>query len=66
MGCHTTCIGSALMAKKKKKIEDDERIGRYLRKMKSINRAKKRKEKRGKLSLQNLLQENLSPCMVDF
>ncbi len=43
MGCHTAGIGSALMAKKKKKIEDDERIGRYLRKMKSINRAKKRK-----------------------
>ena len=47
MGYHTVGIGNALMAKMKKKIKDDGRIERYLRKMKSINRAKKKKRKEG-------------------
>jgi hypothetical protein len=58
MGCHTASIGSALMAKKKKKIEDDGRIERYLRKMKSINRAKKEK-KRGVSSLSRIYYKKI-------
>ena len=47
MGYHTVGIGNALMAKMKKKIEADGRIERYLKKMKSINRAKKKKRTEG-------------------
>ena len=59
MGYHTVGIGNALMAKMKKKIEDDGRIERYLRKMKSINRAKKKEKKRGVSSLSRIYYKKI-------
>ena len=58
---HRECING----KKKKRIEDDGRIEKYLRKMKNINRTGE--EKKGGFSLSpELITRNLSPCVVDY